>query len=882
MLRSSSPLGGMSVEYLEAMYAAYRDDRESIESSWRAAFDLATELTDWPAATNSGTDGVAVAILALRSRGHLSAMTNPLSRTPQDGEELLPPELLALGSLSVHDRQSLFERLKALYSGNLAIETAHIDDPVVRNWLIARMEEPACGLGAEEILALLDLLSKTEAFEDFLATKAPTRKRFGIEGAESFIPLISRILELAAAAGVTNVVIGAMHRGRLNLMANVLGEPLPWLMARFFGAHPFPANADRTGDVTIHLGCERVVHTTSGPVSVSLLPNPSHLEAVNAVALGRARALQDLSQSPASQVLPLILHTDASVIAQGVVAECLQLSGVAGFTTAGAVHIIVNNQIGFTTEPSDARTSRYCTGAWKAIDSAILHVNGDDPESVLRSADIAVEFRQAFSKDAVIDLVCYRRNGHNEIDEPRFTQPLLYRSIDARPTLRSSFGVRLIEAGDVEPDRAARVVDELRASLESAFERAQQSESLGDHLNSSAHAAAAAQVPEVTGVPEARLRLLLERLSAIPNDIKVNPKVERIVRHRLGSADTGLSWPNAEALAFATLLSEGVPVRLTGQDCVRGAFSQRHLALVDVETGRSYVALDNLAQGQARFHAANSPLSEYAVLAFEYGYSLESVNGLAVWEAQFGDFANGAQIVIDQFIASGEEKWQQRSGLVILLPHGLEGQGPEHSSARIERLLQMGAGDNIRIAHPSTSANYFHLLRRQALAVERKPLFIASAKVLLRLKAAASPLCDLGPSENFRPIIVDEPSGSVSRILLCSGKIAYDLLNERKLRQGDDTAIVRIEMLYPLPWGPLREVFRRWPRAHVSWVQEEPANMGAWRYLEHQIRQLAASFGMPVLDLNCISRPECASPAGSFHSAHAAHQEKLVQQAFQR
>jgi 2-oxoglutarate dehydrogenase E1 component len=652
---------------------------------------------------------------------------------------------------------------------------------------------------------------------------------------------------------------------------------LPWLLARFLGMHPFPTDDGRAGDVVYHLGSERVVHTQSGPISVALLPNPSHLEAVNAVALGRTRAVQDLSSAPACHALALILHTDASVIAQGVVAECLQLSGVPSFSTGGALHVIVNNQIGFTTEPSEARTSRYCTGAWKAIDSAILHVNGEDPEAVLRSADIAVEFRQAVGKDAVIDLVCYRRNGHNELDEPRFTQPVLYKSIDEQPSVRSVYEARLVGLGDIEMESAARIADEYLAGMQRAFQHMES----GDFCEANPPAEfAEEEASVVTGVTEARLRLLLQRLSDVPNDLKINRKVERMVRHRLESADSGLPWASAEALAFATLLTEGVAVRLSGQDCVRGTFSHRHLALTDVATGRRYVSLDNLAEGQARFYAVNSPLSEYAVLAFEYGYSLGNPKSLVVWEAQFGDFANGAQIVIDQFIASGEEKWLQQSGLVILLPHGLEGQGPEHSSARIERLLLLGAGDNMIIANPSTPANYFHLLRRQALATRKKPLFITSPKTLLRLKAAVSRLSDLAPSESFRPVIVDQPSGPARRVLLCSGKIAYDLLNERNLRKEERVAIVRIETLYPPPLEALQDLFIRWPEAQLCWVQEEAANMGAWPYLARQFQSLVESLGPPSRKVECVSRPESASPAGSFHSRHFADQEALVQRAF--
>ncbi|MFP5512812.1 MAG: 2-oxoglutarate dehydrogenase E1 component [Alphaproteobacteria bacterium] len=872
MSRPSSPLNAAGAAYLEALQERFRDDPASVDVSWRAVFQILDELGAAAAAMPSPGAPAADAVLLheeIRQRGHAAAALDPLGRSaPSAGQ---PSEDAGTA------------RLRRLYQGTLTLETAHIDDPALRSWLREAYEGSDSLPTAETRRRALSLLSAAEEFERLLATRYPTKKRFGAEGMETLIPLLDRILAAAAAAGVTEVQVGTMHRGRLSLMANVLGKPLVELFAGIKGMHPFLADPPVPADVPYHMGVESSLSFGEGTLALTLSPNPSHLEAINPVTLGRARARQDLVREEggeARRVLCVLLHTDASVIGQGSVTEALQLSGVAGFTVAGTIHVIVNNQIGFTTERDEARTSLHCTGLWKAVDSPILHVNADDPDAALRAADLAVAFRQAHGRDAVIDLVGYRRNGHNEIDEPRFTQPLDYTAIDAHPAVRMLYAKRLaaedvVPSGDAEGIAAGHKARFQQALAAAADHRPNHDGFPGGRWAPFAPGGSASVEPD-TGFAADRLQALLAALAAIPDGLTVDRKVERVIRRR---AEEPLDWATGEALAFATLLADGVPVRLTGQDVVRGAFSHRHFALTDAATGRRHVSLNHLGVAQARFDVVNSPLSEYAVLGFEYGYSLERPDALVIWEAQFGDFANGAQIMIDQFIVSAEDKWRQPSGLVILLPHGLEGQGPEHSSARPERFLQMAARDNIRIAHPSTPANYFHLLRRQMLRRDRKPLVVLSPKTLLRLPAAVSALADLAPGTGFQPVVVTAGERA-DRILLCSGKLAYELERERAALGMDEVAVVRLEMLYPLPEAELSALFRRWTDASCLWVQEEPVNLGAWTYLDRRLEALRQAAGCAEPRVSCVARAEASSPAGSFHGDHDADQRRLVEQAF--
>ncbi len=871
MSRLSSPLNAAGAAYLEALQERFREDPASVDVSWRAVFQILDELGAAPIGLPPAADPSHPLREEIRLRGHAAAALDPLDRPAPP----LPP--------ASEDAET--GRLRRLYQGTLTLESAHIDDPSLRSWLRDAYEREEVAPPPEVRRRALALLTAAEEFERLLGVRYPTKKRFGAEGMETLIPLLDRILAAAAEAGVTEVQVGTMHRGRLSLMANVLGKPLIELFAGIKGMHPFQVDPPVPADVPYHMGVESSLSFGERTLALTLSPNPSHLEAINPVTLGRARARQDLAREAggaAKNVLCVLLHTDASVIGQGSVTEALQLSGVPGFTVAGTIHVIVNNQIGFTTEREEARTSLHCTGLWKAVDSPILHVNADDPDAALRAADLAVAFRQAHGRDAVIDLVGYRRNGHNEIDEPRFTQPLDYKAIDAHTPVRALYARRLAADGLADAAAAEALGADHKARFQEALGAAANHRPNHDGFPGGRWTTFAPVVADPaepgTGVAPDRLRALLAAVAAIPEGLAVDRKVERVIRRR---AEEPLDWATGEALAFATLLAEGTPVRLTGQDVVRGAFSHRHFALTDTVTGRRHISLNHLGEEQARFDVVNSPLSEYAVLGFEYGYSLERPDALVIWEAQFGDFANGAQILIDQFVVSGEDKWRQPSGLVILLPHGLEGQGPEHSSARPERFLQMAARDNIRVAHPSTPANYFHLLRRQMLRRDRKPLVVLSPKTLLRLPAAVSTLADFAPGTGFRPVVVTAGERA-GRILLCSGKLAYELERERAALGADDVAVVRLEMLYPLPAAELSALFRRWPEASCLWVQEEPRNFGAWTYLDRRLEALRETAGCREPRVACVARDEAASPAGSFHSDHDADQRRLVELAFAR
>jgi 2-oxoglutarate dehydrogenase E1 component len=873
---------GTSVSFLEDLYQRYEADPMSVDASWRGAFDLARALSQHDGGQSQPNGaGAPMALLAeiIRQRGHLGAALDPLGRGGEDDQML--ERNLAIG----HDAERTLAPLSRLYRSSLTIETAHIDDSEMRAWAHAAFERERMPLSRAELLTTYEKLVQAEIFEGFLGRKYPTKKRFGAEGAEALFPLMDRLFRAAALGGVEEVVVGPMHRGRTSLMAIIFGLPLPELMAKFKGAHPFPADARVAADVPYHLGAEAEHEFEGRKLRVTLCPNPSHLEAVDPMVLGRVRARQDLRQErDAARVLGLLFHSDAAIVGQGIVAETLQLAALPGFTTRGTVHVVVNNQIGFTTEPSEGRTSRHCTGPFKAIDALIIHVNGDDAEACVRAADLAIAFRQRFERDVVIDFVCYRRNGHNELDEPRFTQPVAYAAIDDHPSARELLEKRLLAEGVLSSKAAAGISEQYTSTLQQGYDAA------GDwRPNETAYPGGrwepfrprAHQVEEPqTGLAEDRLQHLLQALATPPADISVHPKVRRLVEQRADAVTRGVPWSLGEGLAFASLVTEGVPVRLSGQDAVRGTFSSRHFGVVDVETGRRVSTIARLEPGQAPFTILNSPLSEYGVLGFEYGYSLERPDALTLWEAQFGDFANGAQIVIDQFVVSGEEKWIQPSGLVMLVPHGLEGQGPEHSSARPERYLQLAARDNIQVANLSTPANYFHLLRRQVLRRVRKPLIVLAPKALLRLPAAVSPLADFGAGHTFVPVITSGPVRA-SRVVFCTGKIAYQLEHERAERGANDVQIVRLEMIYPLPAAALSAVLAASPDAELVVAQEEPENMGIWSWLRPRLEDLANAAGHRKPKLHFVGRPESPSPAGSFHGDHDKDQAAIVTAAFE-
>jgi 2-oxoglutarate dehydrogenase E1 component len=849
-----------------------------------------------------------------RVRGHLIADLDPLEAKPPSMHPELDPASFGLtiwdlerrfltGGLTEERELPLAEILRVLrdaYCRTASVEYMHSSQPDEKAWIQAHVEVPPEPLPKDDQLQILNKLIEAEVFERFLHNKYVGQKRFSLEGAESLIPMLDAILDRAADARMDSVVIGMPHRGRLNVLANTVGKSYAEIFHEFEG-HLDPALAQGSGDVKYHLGASGKHTARSGrQVKVEVASNPSHLEAVNPVVEGLVRAKQDLlDRGEEAPVLPLLLHGDAAFAGQGVVAETLNLSQLRGYRTGGTIHIVVNNQLGFTTSPDYGRSSTYATDVAKMIQAPIFHVNGDDPEACVRVARLAFDYRQAFKKDVVIDMWCYRRFGHNEGDEPAFTQPLMYARIKARPSVRKLYTEALVNRGDLSLAEAEQWLEAYRQRLQRAFEDSHEAETeAGDQEPAGAgrgqdggslpgaasverHAARLAGDPPVeTAVGQDRLRQIAATLAATPDGFHVHPKLVRWLRDRAEALDRDgetIDWSLAEALAFGSLLLEGRTVRLTGQDTRRGTFSQRHAVLVDQETGEQYTPLANLAPEQGRFFVYDSLLSEFAALGFEYGYSVANPEALVLWEAQYGDFVNGAQIIVDQFIVAAEPKWGQRSGLVLLLPHGYEGQGPEHSSSRVERFLQLAADDNLQVTVPSTPAQYFHLLRRQALRATRKPLVVLTPKSLLRLPAARSAPAALSQGR-FQEVLGDPANPDprrVRRLLLCAGKVYYDLAKRRADAGSDDVALVRVEQLYPLPAEQLRAQLDRYAAAeHVRWVQEEPENMGAWRYLRLHVQRALG------VDLEGVSRPEAAAPATGSPRIHQREQQEILDQAF--
>jgi len=849
-------------------------------------------------------------INAYRVRGHLIANLDPLGSEPSYHPELDPAtygltiwdldrEFLT-GSLGealggdepqpVATLRQILENLRQTYCGKIGCEYMNIQHPEQKRWLQLRMEPKANNwpLEPERRLRILERLIQAEEFEHFLHSRFVGQKRFSLEGSETAIAILDQFLERAATTGVEEVVIGMAHRGRLNVLANVIGKPLTQIFSEFEG-DPDPASTQGSGDVKYHLGASGVHLSSAGrAVKVSVAPNPSHLEAVNPVVEGIVRPKQDrLGDRERRRVIPLLIHGDAAFAGQGVVAETLNLSQLEGYRTGGTVHLVINNQIGFTTPPEEARSSPYSTDVARTVQAPIFHVNGDDPEAAVRALEVAFDYRQRFNKDAVIDMFCYRRHGHNEADDPSYTQPILYRKIKDHPSVATSYAERLVREGLLSDDDVRRMRRAAADRLEEAFRSSQiKSERFEVQELGPVPLPTAPAWCVRTAADRRLLAHVAEGLTRLPSDFQIHPKLAGFIARRREAFQAGgpIDWAFAEALAFGSLVLEGTPVRLSGQDSSRGTFSQRHLELFDYASGRPYNPLQHLADDQARFEVYDSSLSEYAVLGFEFGYSVSAPETLVLWEAQFGDFANGAQIMIDQFISCSEAKWGQPSGLVLLLPHGYEGQGPEHSSARIERFLTLCAGNNMQVANCTTPAQYFHLLRRQVYGGQdrrgvRKPLIIFTPKSLLRHPQVVSRLDEL-VSGSFLTVIDDSEArpASVSRVLFCSGKIYYELLAARRERQANNVAIVRIEQLYPFPEEEIRYVLERYPQtSELVWVQEEPRNMGAWRYMRDRM--------LPVLSpaertLFYAGRPESASPATGSHKRHAREQAALIEEAF--
>jgi 2-oxoglutarate dehydrogenase E1 component len=786
--------------------------------------------------------------------------------------------------LAGHRELTLGETLGVLrdaYCRTATCEYMHISQPDEKAWIQERMESQAPWADADDQAHILHKLGEAEAFERFLHNKYTGHKRFSLEGAESLIPLLDAVLDEAADGGLAETVIGMAHRGRLNVLANTIGKSYGEIFYEFEG-NLDPALTEGTGDVKYHLGAGGKHTARSGrEMRLTLASNPSHLEAVNPVVEGIVRAKQDLlgyeDESAPAPILPVLIHGDAAFAGQGVVAETLNLSQLSGYRTGGTVHVIVNNQVGFTTSPDYSRSSTYATDVAKMIQAPIWHVNGDDPEACVRVARLAFEFRQTFGKDVVIDMWCYRRWGHNEADEPAFTQPIMYARIKQRPSVRKLYTEALVNRGDLSLEEAEKSLEAFRARLQRAFDEVK-GESGTAAIERQRPASLATDHEVQTAVELDTLAELARRMAVVPDGFHVHPKLTKWLQQRAGAVTAdgpAVDWSLAEALAFATLLEGGRTIRLSGQDTRRGTFSHRHSVLVDQEDGSQFEPLAGIGDG--RFIACDSLLSEYAALGFEYGYTVGDPEALVLWEAQFGDFVNGAQIIVDQFLVAAEDKWGQRSSLVLLLPHGYEGQGPEHSSSRFERFLQLAAHDNIQVAVPSNAASYFHLLRRQGLRGVRKPLITITPKSLLRLPAARSKGEELA-SGSFQEVLPD-PAGpdpdSVERVLLCSGKVVYDLLKRRNdAKLGDKVAIVRLEQLYPFPAEALKTELERYGDAEPVWVQEEPANMGAWRYVT-----LAARDHLGV-ELRRISREQAAAPATGSATIHEQEQKALVDQAF--
>lgn len=919
-------LSGQNLAFVEALYADFLEDPASVPEDWRARFaDLPdalppsalrgpgfahTSIFAKGAATNGAAGAVAAdqdrvdqLVRAFRVRGHMQAKLDPLERKKPAHPELdiahygftegdlkrtfsartlsAPTETLTLGEI--------LDRLRQTYCSSIGVQFVHIDDIDVKHWLQSRMEASLnkLDLSRDQQLRVLTKLTDAEIFEQFIHKKFLGAKRFSLEGGESLIPLIDLALERAGEQGIEEAVFAMAHRGRLNVMVNIIGKPAEQIFREF--ADRDPELHFGGGDVKYHMGHSHDHTTTQGhQIHLSLCFNPSHLEFVNPVLLGRVRAKQDRrDDSERRKVLPILIHGDAAFAGQGIVQETLNLSELAGYRVGGTIHVIINNQIGFTTPPESSRSYNYASDVAKMLQIPIFHVNGEDPEAVSQVVELAMDFRLRFQKDVIIDMLCYRKYGHNEGDDPAFTQPLMYAIIRNRQTVRQAYLSNLLKLGEVTQDEADAIAIRQRGVLDEALSAAKQTDyefqkDTGRGLWTDYCGGSDGAVPEVdTSVPNARLSQLLTRQTELPESFTPHPKIERFsnTKRAMAAGETPLDWGAAEGLAFASLVTDGVRIRLSGQDSGRGTFGHRHSVLHDYKNGELYVPLANLVDGQAEFEVIDSPLSEAGVLGFDYGYSLDSPDQLVIWEAQFGDFVNSAQVTIDQFIISSEDKWERLSGLVMLLPHGFEGQGPEHSSARFERFLQLCAEDNIQVCNLTTPAQLFHCLRRQVLRPLRKPLIIMSPKSLLRHPEAISTLEDLSTG-SFQRVIPDAEvtPDSTRRVLLCTGKIYYDLLAAKRTLAADHIAVHRIEQLYPLTDAHLAPLFDGLADGTpVVWVQEEPRNQGAWPHM----RLMLGEHIEGRLPFSGIYRAASASPATGSNASHKMEQDLLIEQAFE-
>ncbi len=904
---SYSYISNADVGYLDQLYQTYKKDPNSVDPTWQKFFEgydfSVLRFGDAGNGHAKAEDSLSIKetqvrnlIFIYRSFGHLKSDTNPV-RARRNHNVNFDHKSVGLTDADLDTEfdvaaeigmprttlRKIIERLKAVYLSKVGIEFNFIHDDEVRKWFFQKFENEyyKYNPSQEEKKKILTKLNEAVVFENFLHTKFLGQKRFSLEGGENTIPALKMIIDKAASLDVKEVVIGMAHRGRLNVLTNILGKTYEQIFTEFEGN----VNPDLTmgdGDVKYHLGYSSHINTPSGKkIYVKLTPNPSHLEAVDPLVIGYTRGqIDDEYNGNLSQAMAILIHGDAAVAGQGIVYEVLQMSGLPGYTTGGTIDFVINNQVGFTTDYDDARTSIYCTDIAKIVDAPVLHVNGDDAEAVTFCANLAVEFRQKFGKDIFIDMLCYRRHGHNESDEPKFTQPKLYNIIAKHPNPREIYVKKLIERGDVDAALADELDKSFRNQLQDRLNEVKQKplpykpqkvEEEWEQLHF-AKPEDFDKSPD-TSIKDSVVEKVGKALINIPEGFKPLKQIEKLLKDRNTAffEEKVLGWAEAELLAYGSLLLDKTPVRMSGQDVKRGTFSHRHAYFFDANSNEPYCGLNNIEKNQAKFHIYNSLLSEFGVLGFEYGYAMSSPRALVLWEAQFGDFVNGAQVMIDQFISSAESKWQRMNGLVMLLPHGYEGQGPEHSSARPERFLQLAAENNIIVAYPTTPANIFHLLRRQVTWQFRKPCIVFSPKSLLRHPAVISPLKDF-TSGSFTEVIDDTAVNAkeVKRIVLCAGKIFYDLQEAQQKKKVKDTAIIRIEQLHPFPEKQLKAVLKKYKDLPLTWVQEEPANMGFWSYMLRM---------MPAAGLSVISRKASASPATGYSKVHKAEQEKIVNQA---
>ncbi len=900
--------------------AALDSDWSSIERALKQKIETRAPAESTHATLEATKDSLRALMLirAYRIRGHLIADLDPLGLRKENVHPELDP--MSYGFTEADMDRSIFidhvlgleyatlreilSILKRTYCGAFAVEFMHITDPDQKAWIQRRIEGPDKDITFthEGKKAILRKLIEAEGFENYLNVKYTGTKRFGLDGAESIVPALEQIIKRGGALGIKEIIFGMPHRGRLNILAAVMGKPYHHIFHEFQGGSVMPDEVEGSGDVKYHLGASSDREFDNNRVHLSLTANPSHLEAVDAVVIGKARSKQDRIEpgdieTPRTHVLPLLLHGDASFAGQGIVAECFCFSGLRGYRTGGTIHFIVNNQIGFTTSPKFARSSPYPSDVAKMVEAPIFHVNGDDPEAVVYAAKVAAEFRQKFGADVVIDMFCYRRFGHNEGDEPSFTQPLMYKTIRTQKTTREIYGARLEAENIIDKSWLESERETFRSYLENEFEAGKSFRpNKADWLDGQW----SGFVPPMdddrrgdTAVEIECLKKIGATLTAYPKDFNTHKTLKRILKQKKAMFDQGegVDWATAEALAFGTLMIDGYGVRLSGQDSRRGTFSHRHAVLIDQETEKTHTPLRHLEDAKAPFEVIDSNLSEFAVMGFEYGYSLANPKFLVLWEGQFGDFANGAQVIVDQFLSSGERKWLRMSGLVLLLPHGYEGQGPEHSSARLERYLQLCAQDNMQVANCTTPANYFHILRRQMRRNFRKPLILMTPKSLLRHKRCVSTLEDMGPGSSFHRVLWDDaefkpgstvklaPDSKIKRVVLCSGKVYYDLLEAREKSGVDNVYLMRVEQFYPFPAHSLIAELQRFKGAEMIWCQEEPKNMGAWFFMEPNLEWTLDQIGAKHKRAKYVGRSASASTATGLMSRHRIELEAFLDEA---